>query len=117
MLACSRTRNDATAAPITPPPTITTLRREAMELRVYSAAEVHAALPWAELADALEDAFVAGDGTVPLRHAHDLGDAATLLLMPAWSAAALGVKLVTVMPGAAAHGVGTVQASYLLLDR
>lgn len=88
-----------------------------MELRVYSAAEVHAALPWAELADALEDAFVAGDGTVPLRHAHDLGDAATLLLMPAWSAAALGVKLVTVMPGAAAHGVGTVQASYLLLDR
>ncbi|HVK32074.1 MAG TPA: ornithine cyclodeaminase family protein [Burkholderiaceae bacterium] len=88
-----------------------------MSLRVYSADEVHAALPWAELADALEDAFVDADTEVPLRHAHALGGDGTLLLMPAWSAAALGVKLVTVMPGAAAHGAGTVQASYLLLDR
>ena len=30
---------------------------------------------------------------------------------------AIGVKTVTVMPGAAALGAGTVQASYLLLDR
>jgi len=37
--------------------------------------------------------------------------------MPAWSGAALGVKLVTVMPGNSARGVGTVQATYLLLDR
>ena len=89
----------------------------AMELRVYSAEEVHAALPWADLADALEDAFIAGDAQVPLRHAHDLQGAGSLLLMPAWSPDALGVKLVTVMPGAAARGAGTVQASYLLLDR
>ena len=41
----------------------------------------------------------------------------TLLLMPAWSPQAIGVKTVTVMPGAAALGAGTVQASYLLLDR
>lgn len=91
-----------------------------MSLRVYSAEEVHAALPWAELADAIEDAFVDGGTDVPLRHAHALGGEGgdgTLLLMPAWSAAALGVKLVTVLPGAAAHGAGTVQASYLLLDR
>lgn len=88
-----------------------------MELRVYSAAEVHAALPWAALADALEAAFVRSDTEVPLRHAHALGAADTLLLMPAWGADALGVKLVTVMPGAAALGAGTVQASYLLLDR
>jgi ornithine cyclodeaminase/alanine dehydrogenase-like protein (mu-crystallin family) len=91
-----------------------------MSLRVYSAEEVHAALPWAELADAIEDAFVDGGTEVPLRHAHALGGEGgdgTLLLMPAWSAAALGVKLVTVLPGAAAHGAGTVQASYLLLDR
>lgn len=91
-----------------------------MSLRVYSADEVHAALPWAELADALEDAFIDGGTEVPLRHAHALGGQGpdgTLLLMPAWSASALGVKLVTVMPGAAAHGAGTVQASYLLLDR
>jgi ornithine cyclodeaminase/alanine dehydrogenase-like protein (mu-crystallin family) len=88
-----------------------------MTLRVYSAEEVHAALPWADLADALEDAFIAGDAEVPLRHAHALPDDGSLLLMPAWSPDALGVKLVTVMPGAAARGAGTVQASYLLLDR
>ncbi len=95
-----------------------------MELRVYSAAEVHAALPWAPLAAALEAAFVRGDTHAPLRHAHALGavgEAGTspgsLLLMPAWSAEAIGVKTVTVMPGAAALGAGTVQASYLLLDR
>lgn len=89
---------------------------ESMTLRVYSADEVHAALPWAELADALEDAFAAGDTTAPLRHAHDLGNG-TLLLMPAWSPVALGVKVVSVMPGASALGAGTVQASVLLLDR
>jgi ornithine cyclodeaminase len=88
-----------------------------MTLRVYSADEVHAALPWAALADALEDAFTAGDTDVPLRHAHDVGASGTLLLMPAWSPQALGVKFVTVMPEAAKRGVGSVQASYLLLDR
>jgi alanine dehydrogenase len=88
-----------------------------MELRVYSADEVHAALPWADLADALEDAFTAGRTQVPLRHAHSVEGDGTLLLMPAWSPEALGVKLVTVMPGAAALGASTVQASYLLLDR
>ena len=88
-----------------------------MTLRVYSADEVHAALPWPELADALEAAFVAAATETPLRHAHALHGDGTLLLMPAWSSAALGVKVVTVMPGAAALGAGTVQASYLLLDR
>ena len=88
-----------------------------MELRVYSAAEVHAALPWPALVQALEAAFVAGETAVPLRHAHALGEGGSLLLMPAWSAQALGVKLVTVMPQAAARGLATVQASYLLSDR
>lgn len=86
-------------------------------LRVYSAAEVHAALPWAALTQALEAAFVAGQTQVPLRHAHGLGEGASLLLMPAWSNDALGVKLVTVMPQAAARGLATVQASYLLSER
>ena len=88
-----------------------------MELRVYSAPEVHAALPWIALARTLEAAFVAGHTEAPLRHAHRLADDGTLLLMPAWSDTALGVKVVTVMPAAATHGAGTVQASYLLLDR
>ena len=34
-----------------------------------------------------------------------VGDGGSLLLMPAWSAGAIGVKLVTVMPQAAAQGV------------
>jgi ornithine cyclodeaminase len=88
-----------------------------MVLPVYSAEAVHAALPWAALADALEDAFSAGDTETPLRHAHDVSGSGSLLLMPAWSPDALGVKLVTVMPGALSRGAGTVQASYLLLDR
>jgi ornithine cyclodeaminase len=88
-----------------------------MSLKVYSADEVHAALPWHALAHALETAFVAGDTQAPQRHAHSLGEGASLLLMPAWSSDALGVKLVTVMPQAAAQGLPTVAASYLLSDR
>ncbi len=85
-------------------------------LRVYSADQVHAALPWPALVEQLALAFAAG-AEVPVRHAHSLGGADALLLMPAWSQAALGVKLVTVMPDNASRGAGTVQASYLLLDR
>ena len=77
---------------------------------------MHAALPWQALVEALARAF-AGGARVPLRHAHQLGDDDTLLLMPAWSEAALGVKIVTVMPGNAARGVGSVQATYVLLER
>ena len=88
-----------------------------MNLRVYSADEVHAALPWPALVQALEAAFIAGDTQVPLRHAHRLGDDASLLLMPAWSNEVIGVKLVTMMPQAAVHGLPTVAASYLLSDR
>ena len=85
-------------------------------LRVYSAGEVHAALPWRALVDHLARAF--GEGAeVPVRHAHSLGGTDTLLLMPAWSRNALGIKLVTVMPDNAARGAGTVQATYMLLDR
>jgi len=112
-------------------------------LRFYGADEVHAALDYPRLAEALAQAFAAG-AQVPVRHVHRLSDSRraaagqlraaagggreatggeesgasdTLLLMPAWSDAALGVKLVTVMPGNSARGVGTVQAIYVLLDR
>jgi ornithine cyclodeaminase len=88
-----------------------------MSLRVYSAAEVHAALPWPALAAALEAAFIDARTEVPLRHTHGLTPDGVLLLMPAWSDDALGVKVVTAMPSAAARGAATVAASYLLLDR
>jgi alanine dehydrogenase len=81
-------------------------------VRVYSAGEVHAALPWAPLAQALEAAFVAG-AQVPLRHAHALSAQDSLLLMPAWNAQVLVLKLVTVMPDAP----DTVQATVLVADR
>jgi ornithine cyclodeaminase len=90
-----------------------------MTLRFYSAGEVHAALDWERLADALAAAFAAG-AHVPLRHAHPLSETDTLLLMPAWRDSGdggLGVKIVTVMPGNAARGAATVNALYLLLDR
>lgn len=85
-------------------------------MHIFTADEVHAALPWALLVDHLERAFAAGVHA-PVRHAHPLGGQDSLLLMPAWSDAAMGVKLLTVMPGNARHGVATVQATYLLLDR
>jgi len=81
-------------------------------VRVYSAAEVHAALPWPNLADALHAAFVRG-AKVPLRHAHALAPTDTLLLMPAWDERLLITKLVTVIPGAPS----TVEATVMALDR
>jgi ornithine cyclodeaminase/alanine dehydrogenase-like protein (mu-crystallin family) len=81
-------------------------------VRVYSADEVHAALPWAPLARALEAAFV-GAVEVPLRHAHALSDRDTLLLMPAWNARVVVLKLVTVIPAAET----TVHATVLVIDR
>ena len=85
-------------------------------LRFYSAADVARALDFQRLADALADAFARG-AEVPLRHAHALSPGDSLLLMPAWSASALGVKLVTVVPGNAARGAATVNAIFVLLDR
>ena len=92
-----------------------------MNIALYSAEEVHAALPFARLADALAVAFFEGT-EAPVRHAHQLSPEDTLLLMPAWrndgtSPGALGIKVVTVMPGAAKKGASTVSALYLLLDR
>ncbi len=85
-------------------------------MRVFGAAQVHAALPWPLLVERLAQAFAAG-AQVPVRHAHALGGSDTLLLMPAWSDHTLGVKLVTVMPGNAGRSLATVQATYLLLER
>ena len=81
-------------------------------MRVYSAAEVHDALAWEPLAQAIRSAFARG-ASVPLRHAHALAEADTLLLMPAWDDRHAITKIVTVIPGAP-H---TVQASVVLLDR
>lgn len=87
-------------------------------LPYIGAAEVHAALPFTVLTNALRKAF-AGDASVPLRHAHTVRDedGARLLLMPAWGEGdALGVKLVTVFPGNRERGMRTVSALYAVFD-
>jgi alanine dehydrogenase len=81
-----------------------------------TAEQVHAALPWSALAEALSQTFRAPP-VAPLRTSHAMSRADTLLLMPAWDARAIGIKLVTVIPAAGNFGGHTVNASYLLLDR
>jgi ornithine cyclodeaminase len=85
-------------------------------MRFFAAADVHAALDLDRLADAIAAMLVEAP-TAPLRHAHRLSGDGSLLLMPAWSAQAIGVKLVTVMPANRARGRATVNAVYLLFDR
>lgn len=85
-------------------------------MRVLSAEQVHAALDLDELADAIGRTLLASP-VAPLRHAHALSATDSLLLMPAWSSDALGVKLVTVMPDNPSRQLPTVNASYVLLDR
>ena len=88
-------------------------------MRFYSADEVHAALRLPALADAIAEALKAGT-IAPLRHAHALSAIDSLLLMPAWAngePGAIGVKLVTVLPGNRARDSSTVNALYVLFDR
>jgi len=77
-------------------------------------------LDFAALVDALDAAF-RGGATVPPRHHHtvpvDSGRHATLLLMPAWDEAFIGIKTATVMPENTDRGLPGVHATYQLLDR
>lgn len=88
-------------------------------MHVVDAATLTRVLPYPALIDAIDEGF-RGDCTLPQRHHHTIprmdGIDATLLLMPAWFARSyLGVKVAAVFPANAAHGIPTVQASYLLL--
>jgi ornithine cyclodeaminase/alanine dehydrogenase-like protein (mu-crystallin family) len=89
-------------------------------LRSYSAADVHAALGYPELIEALREAFIRDSEPMPVRQAYDVGvngTPASLLTMPAWiRGEALGVKLVTVFPQNAERGLGAVSSLYFLLD-
>ena len=85
-------------------------------MRLYSARQVHDALDLGALADAI-GAMLLAQPVAPLRHAHTLAGRDSLLLMPAWSAQALGVKLVTAMPDNPLRGAATVNAIYVVFDR
>lgn len=90
-------------------------------MRIYSAAEIDAALPPLTMVESLRASF-RSDVIAPKRHHHvmERPDAdATLLLMPAWTpkdqaAAYCGVKIVSVFPANAAKGVASVQGVYVL---
>jgi ornithine cyclodeaminase/alanine dehydrogenase-like protein (mu-crystallin family) len=90
-------------------------------MRVIGASEVHAALDWEQLIEALRQMFRNGC-TVPMRHHHTVpvggGEPdATLLLMPAWQAGKhIGVKLATVFPSNGEKSLPAVMGTYLLLD-
>ena len=85
-------------------------------LRHFDAQAVRERLPMAALVQALREMFISGC-EVPPRHAHALGNAGSVLLMPAWRPGGrLGVKTVTIFPGNGALGLPGVHAVYTLFD-
>jgi ornithine cyclodeaminase/alanine dehydrogenase-like protein (mu-crystallin family) len=86
------------------------------ELHVIGADELRARLPMIAAIDALETAFRTLDpGTGPLRTSLET-PAGSLLMMPAFGEAGVGVKLVTLTPSNPEHGLPYIQAGYVLFD-
>ncbi len=87
-------------------------------MRIISADETAAALPWVDLIDGIGLMFRQGC-EMPLRHHHTFAvpqeDDGTLLLMPAWLPGSfIGVKMVNVVPGNSARGMPAIAGAYLL---
>lgn len=90
-------------------------------MQVFDHAQVDGGLGWADLIETLRQGFAGGRLQAPPRQVLEValpdGQAASLLLMPAWEAGkAIGVKVVTFFPGNAAKGKATINAGYLLFD-
>lgn len=88
-------------------------------MRMIAAEDVRSALDFPSLVEALRAIFREGAES-PVRHHHDIAKqdepTGTLLLMPAWNADYIGVKVIAVTPGNAERGLPAVQGSYMLLD-
>lgn len=86
---------------------------------IIDAARTHASLPFDRLIPALREAFTAG-AHVPLRHHHFMpqpdGSTATILIMPAWQRAFVGIKIVTIFPENGKRALPGLFSSYLLCD-
>jgi ornithine cyclodeaminase/alanine dehydrogenase-like protein (mu-crystallin family) len=86
------------------------------ELRLIGARELRARLPMVPAIDALEVAFRTLDpGTGPPRTGLET-PSGSLLVMPAFGEAGVGVKLVTLTSSNPERGLPYVQASYVLFD-
>jgi ornithine cyclodeaminase/alanine dehydrogenase-like protein (mu-crystallin family) len=86
------------------------------EPRLIGADELRARLPMAAAIDVLESAFRKLDaGAGPLRSIVETPNG-SLLLMPAFGEAGVGVKLVTLTPANPGREMAYVQASYALFD-
>jgi ornithine cyclodeaminase/alanine dehydrogenase-like protein (mu-crystallin family) len=85
-------------------------------MKTFDAPTTARALPFKPLIEAIEQMFVAGC-EVPLRHSHQLNDAASILIMPAWQRDGyLGIKTVTIVPGKSARGLPGLLSTYQLFD-
>lgn len=86
---------------------------------VIDAAHTRASLPFDRLIQALREAFTEG-ADVPLRHHHFMpqpdGSTATILIMPAWQRAFIGIKIVTIFPENGKRALPGLFSSYLLCD-
>jgi alanine dehydrogenase len=79
--------------------------------------DVHAQLNPAELVDVLRQAFVSDIQSPERTHHHIPGsDAAMMLLMPAWTPTAFGVKILTLDPARTERGFPSIDGLYLLMD-
>jgi ornithine cyclodeaminase/alanine dehydrogenase-like protein (mu-crystallin family) len=84
-------------------------------VRLIDAEGLRRALPMAAAIDALERAFAGALPQAPLR-SHVETPAGALLLMPAFGAEGVGVKLVTLTPSNPDRGLPLIHALYALFD-
>jgi len=85
-------------------------------MQIIDTATTRRHLGFAPLIDALRRMFESGC-EVPLRHTHRIGEAGTLLLMPAWrDGRRLGIKTVTIFPGNSTRQLPGLHSTYLLFD-
>ena len=96
-----------------------------MKLHLYSAADVHRALPMAEAIIAVKDAYIqlsAGRVLAPLRTALDVSPTDVTLVMPFYQApangagGALGLKLVSVFESNVPRGLPLIHSVVLAVD-
>lgn len=87
-----------------------------MELPLVDGNRLAELLTMAEAITALEEAFAQDHSGVPDRQHLDVGGG-DLLVMPAWSPAGAGVKLVTATPDNPGRGLPLIHGVYVLFDK